>query len=311
MTRGSFGRRAVFAALAVSMALFSQAGSSGGASPSAQAAATQAGNKELAQPQAKTVSRARIDSVSPNRIRLTPGGPPAVLNLKGDHLDHLKGIRVQLNNARTYDFRTSFDTDRGRTARTVSVAAVSSAVRRSYYLRSVKEDDNGYLVVEASTGTAPQGGQSGCLVVEVGGSTGDGAIERTHLSPSTKSLLGVVAQTKKDKSEAIGLCRQLRKLNQGATFATEIETAMRENLDNIGTIEGILNQGSADKVTLKAALDRLEASIRTMESLLNGRQTWTTAFENFDQKANQLYNILSTVKKNEKEMATGISRNIL
>lgn len=311
MTRGNWGRRAILAALAVSIALFSQAGSSRGPSPSAQAAAAQTGDKELAQAQSKTVSRARIDSVSPKRIRLTPGGPSVVLSLKGDHLDHLKGVRVLLNNTRTYEFKTIFDTNRGRTARTVSVAAISSAVRRSYYLRSVKEDDSGFLVVEASTGTAPQGDQSGCLVVEVGGSTGEGAIERTPLPSSTASLLERLAQTKKDKSEAIGKCRELRKLNQGATFATEIETAMTENLNNIGTIERILKQGSVDKGSLNAALDRLHASVEIMESLMNRRQEATTAFANFDQKVNQLYNLLSTVMKNEKEMATSISRNIL
>jgi len=34
-------------------------------------------------------------------------------------------------------------------------------------------------------------------------------------------------------------------------------------------------------------------------------------FENFDQKANQLFNILSTVMKNIKEMKSGVTRNLL
>jgi hypothetical protein len=33
-------------------------------------------------------------------------------------------------------------------------------------------------------------------------------------------------------------------------------------------------------------------------------------FENFDQKASQLFTILSTVVKNQKEMQMGITRNI-
>jgi hypothetical protein len=41
-----------------------------------------------------------------------------------------------------------------------------------------------------------------------------------------------------------------------------------------------------------------------------GRRT-ASAFENFDQKANELFNILSTVLKNEREMQAGIVRNIL
>jgi len=35
------------------------------------------------------------------------------------------------------------------------------------------------------------------------------------------------------------------------------------------------------------------------------------AFKNFDQKANQLFDILSTVLKNMKEMESGIARNLL
>jgi hypothetical protein len=35
------------------------------------------------------------------------------------------------------------------------------------------------------------------------------------------------------------------------------------------------------------------------------------AFEKFDQKCNQLFNMLSTVMKNEKEMQSAISRNLI
>jgi len=41
------------------------------------------------------------------------------------------------------------------------------------------------------------------------------------------------------------------------------------------------------------------------------RQKATSAFENFDQKANQLFNILNTVLKNEREAQEGITRNIV
>ena len=49
----------------------------------------------------------------------------------------------------------------------------------------------------------------------------------------------------------------------------------------------------------------------TMEEVKNKRQECTTAFENFDQKANQLFNLLSSVMKAMKEMEQGIIRNIL
>lgn len=49
----------------------------------------------------------------------------------------------------------------------------------------------------------------------------------------------------------------------------------------------------------------------TLEELREKREEFTTAFENFDQKANQLFNILSTVMKNMKETQSGIIRNLL
>ena len=40
-------------------------------------------------------------------------------------------------------------------------------------------------------------------------------------------------------------------------------------------------------------------------------EDYSSHFENFDQKANQLYNILSTVMKSMKEMQSSVTRNTL
>jgi len=48
-----------------------------------------------------------------------------------------------------------------------------------------------------------------------------------------------------------------------------------------------------------------------MESVRNKRQEYQTMFENFDQKTNQLFNILSTVMKSMKEMQQATTRNLL
>lgn len=48
-----------------------------------------------------------------------------------------------------------------------------------------------------------------------------------------------------------------------------------------------------------------------LEETRNKRQETATMFENFDQKANQLFNILSTVMKSIKEMNSSVTRNIL
>jgi endonuclease III-like uncharacterized protein len=47
------------------------------------------------------------------------------------------------------------------------------------------------------------------------------------------------------------------------------------------------------------------------EDIRTDRQEATRAFENFDQKANQLYNMLSTVMKSMNEMRSAVTRNLL
>ena len=42
-----------------------------------------------------------------------------------------------------------------------------------------------------------------------------------------------------------------------------------------------------------------------------GGTTFSTSFENFDQKTNQLFSILSTVLKSQKEMESAVTRNLL
>jgi hypothetical protein len=56
--------------------------------------------------------------------------------------------------------------------------------------------------------------------------------------------------------------------------------------------------------------ERIKLLASQMEEVKNKRQEFTTAFENFDQKVNQLFNILSTVLKTEKEMESSIVRNL-
>jgi hypothetical protein len=57
--------------------------------------------------------------------------------------------------------------------------------------------------------------------------------------------------------------------------------------------------------------NEIKALENEMEEVRNKRQEFQTMFENFDQKTNQLFNILSTVLKTMKEMQAAVSRNIL
>lgn len=69
--------------------------------------------------------------------------------------------------------------------------------------------------------------------------------------------------------------------------------------------------------TTRTKLDRngLSDTIKEVESLQesvrNRRQMASTAFQNFDQKANQLLNLLSSVMKAMNEMRMGTTRNFL
>jgi len=62
-------------------------------------------------------------------------------------------------------------------------------------------------------------------------------------------------------------------------------------------------------------LVELEKAIRGLQSMKtevrNKRQMSATAFQNFDQKANQLYNLLASVMKAMNEMRSGTIRNML
>ena len=75
-------------------------------------------------------------------------------------------------------------------------------------------------------------------------------------------------------------------------------------------LEPIKNQVIRQKVLLDLAT-RLKLLENLNEEIRNKRQESITAFENFDQKTNQLFNILGSVLKSEKEMEGSIARNLL
>jgi methyl-accepting chemotaxis protein len=59
---------------------------------------------------------------------------------------------------------------------------------------------------------------------------------------------------------------------------------------------------------LNQALKDVEAM---QEQVRNKRQMASTAFQNFDQKANQQYNLLSSIMKAMNEMRMGTVRNMM
>jgi hypothetical protein len=106
-------------------------------------------------------------------------------------------------------------------------------------------------------------------------------------------------------------------------LAAAEKTRLREIADMIEAGRPIaeINKASVEFVRMfpgvdvDAAVSAIAKDIKglgaTMEEIKNKREEAMTSFENFDQKANQLFNILSTVMKNMKETQQGIARNLL
>ena len=63
-----------------------------------------------------------------------------------------------------------------------------------------------------------------------------------------------------------------------------------------------------NQATLGGVSNKIE---RFMKEVRKKRKGFATMFENFDQKANQLFNILSSVLKAMKEMNSATTRNML
>jgi hypothetical protein len=94
-------------------------------------------------------------------------------------------------------------------------------------------------------------------------------------------------------------------------YLTENEELRREVV-RIANKHGFEFDDQVSDVELDAVAGGADATPSTGSTEQpNKRQEYMTAFENFDQKTNQLFNILSTVQKNMKEMQTGVTQNIV
>jgi predicted ribosome quality control (RQC) complex YloA/Tae2 family protein len=108
--------------------------------------------------------------------------------------------------------------------------------------------------------------------------------------------------------------REFQKYNCCSGLATKIETELKLNEKTMIAAEKLLSKIPINRQAGKSIVGDISNQIKnlenSMEEVRNKRQEFMTAFENFDQKATQLFNILSTVLKNQKEMETAITRNM-
>jgi hypothetical protein len=139
-----------------------------------------------------------------------------------------------------------------------------------------------------------------------------------------------IQQTNEDKSYWI------EKLNRHNEISNALGEYLKELNDALGTGTGCNNDGAGPRQEELSALDAdhrelanrmlkerawvhsevgIKQTIRQLQKMesevRNRRQEASTAFQNFDQKANQLYNLLSSVMKAMNEMRMGTVRNLL
>lgn len=101
--------------------------------------------------------------------------------------------------------------------------------------------------------------------------------------------------------------KRLLQPGMNQSFLSELDKLMNEVNQSVRDLKAMnVNKlpNNSDIVTQIKTLDVL------IEEVRNKRQDETTTFESFDQKVNQLFNILDAIMKNEKEIAQSIIRNL-
>jgi recombinational DNA repair ATPase RecF len=110
-----------------------------------------------------------------------------------------------------------------------------------------------------------------------------------------------------------GIEPALRDSNLTQSFETEL-AALAEAIAQARQVfvDPIRNQLARRNIMSKLTSHRktLEAIYTSIKHQRQAAET-ATGFESFDQKANQLFNLLNTALKSQKEMQSSVTRNIL
>ena len=113
---------------------------------------------------------------------------------------------------------------------------------------------------------------------------------------------------------ALNLTRQFQNNKCFRGLANKIEVELKSSEKTMIAAEQLLNKKNLNRQVAGPVVEDLSTRIKILENLTedvkNKRQECMTAFENFDQKSNQLFNLISTVIRNSKEMQTAIAQNM-
>ncbi len=112
-----------------------------------------------------------------------------------------------------------------------------------------------------------------------------------------------------DVSRDLGAKAAGQKYPEMVTTTATIKQFDTNSLNSSGNmVTTSVSRETVDRAGLNDTIKEVEAM---QETVRNKRQMASTAFQNFDQKANQLYNLLSSVMKAMNEMRMGTIRNML
>jgi len=116
-------------------------------------------------------------------------------------------------------------------------------------------------------------------------------------------------------SELVGRSEDLSVKSEGQKYPEKVhiniecKTFDLSTLDKNGNLQPLnVETKSLDRQGLN---DRIKDVESMQETVRNKRQMASTAFQNFDQKSNQLYNLMASVMKSLNEMRGGTVRNML
>jgi hypothetical protein len=144
-----------------------------------------------------------------------------------------------------------------------------------------------------------------------------GGTKNTHvigLTVMDKQLPIPEGGWRKNNQQALNLLRELLKYNRSREFLTKVEAELESSGKTMNTAEQLLSKKPINRQVADPIVEDLSTRIKILENLMeevkNKRQESQTAFENFDQKVNQLFNMLSNVLKSMKEMEQAIIRNM-
>ncbi len=113
--------------------------------------------------------------------------------------------------------------------------------------------------------------------------------------------------------EAINLAREMRTYARITKLAASIEAELEAGGTIMISAEQYLNCKPINNRAAQTTVESINMRISKIEGLIRemNKLRLTGSFENYDQRSNQLFNMLSTILKTMKEMQSGVARNML